>query len=97
GIAFDEVVTTWFRRSVLLADEFYRRETDLHIYVLAEPGERVVEFKEGVYKHPRGGDFTFLAEVPESRKVPESVQFSFRNVTGRGGSRDSMTKIGRNQ
>lgn len=97
-LAEAEVFTTWFRRSVLFADELYRRETLLHVYVLAEPGERVVEFnKNGVYKHPRGGDLTFLAEVPEGKKVPVQVQYSFRSVASRGGGGDSMTKIGQRQ
>jgi hypothetical protein len=95
GLATPEVFATWFHRSLLLSDEFYRRDTDLRVYVLADPGERVVEFKDGVYKHPRGGDLTFLAEVPEGRKVPDKVQFTFRNVEARGG--DTMTKIGQQQ
>ncbi len=94
ALAASEVFSTWFRRSVLMADEYYRRDTDLRVYVLAEPGERVVEFSDGVYKHPRGGDLTFIAEVPEGRRVPDRVQFSFRNVATRGGSTEFMTKIG---
>ena len=97
ALAATEVFSTWFRRSVLLADEYYRRDTDLRIYVLAEPGERVVEFRSGVYKHPRGGDLTVMAKVPEGRRVPESVQFSFRNVASRGGNSESMTRIGGRQ
>src|SRR5579872_354025 len=97
GLSSAEVFSTWFRRNVLLADELYRRETDLAVFVLAEPGERVVEFQNGVYKHPRGQDFTFLAEVPDGRKVPERVQFSYRNVSSRGGGDDTMTKIGQRQ
>src|SRR5438045_3586831 len=91
-LADAEVFSTWFRRSLLLADEFYRRETDLRVYILADPGDRVVEFKNGVYKHPRGGDLTFLAEVTEGKKVPDKVQFSYRNVAARGGGGDYMTK-----
>jgi hypothetical protein len=94
GLASSEVFSTWFRRSVLLADQFYRRDTDLSIYVLADPGERVMTFKDGLYRHPRGGDLTFVAEVPEGKKVPDRVQFTFRNVAGRGGGGDSMTKLG---
>ena len=92
-----EVFSTWLRRSLLLSDEYYRRETDLRVSVLADPGERIVEFKEGVYKHPRGGDLTFLAEVVDGRKVPDKVQFSYRNVVARGGGGDYMTKIGQQQ
>jgi hypothetical protein len=97
GLAASEVFSTWFHRSVLFANELYRRETDLHVIVLAEPGERRVEFQNDLYKHPRGGDFTFLAEVPDGKKVPHKVQFSFRNVASRGGSSDFLTKIGQRQ
>ena len=97
GLASSEVFSTWFRRSVLFADELYRRETDLRVVVLAEPGERPVEFQNGLYKHPRGGDLTFLADVPEGRKVPDKVQFSFRNVSSRGSGSDFLTKIGQRQ
>ena len=97
GLAASEVFSTWFHRSVLFANELYRRETDLHVIVLAEPGERRVEFQNGLYKHPRGGDLTFLAEVPEGKKVPDKVQFSYRNVASRGGTSDFLTKIGQRQ
>jgi hypothetical protein len=93
-LAQAEVFTTWFHRNLLLSNELYRRDTDLRVVVLADPGERVVEFQGGVYKHPRGGDLTILAEVPEGRKIPEMVQYSFRNVAARGGGGDYMTKIG---
>jgi hypothetical protein len=96
-LADAEVFSTWFRRSLLLADEYYRRETDLRVYVLADPGDRIVEFKDGKYKHPRGGDLTFLAEVTEGKKVPDKVQFSYSNVAARGGGGDYMTKIGQQQ
>ncbi|MGE5192116.1 MAG: hypothetical protein ACM3U2_06395 [Deltaproteobacteria bacterium] len=97
GLASPATFSTWFRRSVLLADEYYRRETDMRVFVLADPGERVVEFRDGVYKHPRGADLTFLAEVVEGKKVPDKVQFSYRHAAARGGGGDYMTKIGQQQ
>ncbi|MGQ0633127.1 MAG: hypothetical protein ACT4QC_00840 [Planctomycetaceae bacterium] len=105
AVAGGEVLPTWLRRNVLLADELYRRDTDLHVVVLADPGERAMEFRaepvEGatrlVYRHPRGADFTFLATVVEGMVVPEQVQFTYRNVdhSGRGG--DVLTRIGERQ
>lgn len=97
GLAASDVFATWFHRSVLFTGELYRRETELHIFVLAEPGERRAEFENGIYKHPRGGDLTFVAEVPAEKKVPDKVKFSFRNVESRGGTSDFMTKIGQRQ
>ncbi|MFN0055744.1 MAG: hypothetical protein ACKV0T_26675 [Planctomycetales bacterium] len=92
--ASGEVFQTWFRRNVWLSEELYRRDTELELFVLADPGERVVAFRDGGYKHPRGGDLTLLARVPEGKKVPEQVQFRYRAIehSGRGG--DFMTKVG---
>lgn len=94
GVANGDTLGTWFRRNLLLADEFWPRETDLSVIVLADPGERRVEFKNHVYRHPRGADLTFLAEVPEGRVVPEQVQVSHELASRSGGGRDYMTKIG---
>ncbi|HTI52527.1 MAG TPA: hypothetical protein VL475_16300, partial [Planctomycetaceae bacterium] len=97
GYASGEVLQTWFRRNLLLADEYYRRETEFAVVVLADPGERVVEFREGVYKHPRGADLTFLATVPDDKIVPEQAQFSYRHIAHSGGGGDSMTRVGQRQ
>lgn len=94
GWAFDDVVHLWFRRNLLLADEYWPRDTDLSVFVLADPGERRVEFKNGVYKHPRGSDLTFLAVVPPGRTVPEQVQLRYDLVSRSGGGRDYLTKVG---
>jgi hypothetical protein len=96
-LAQADVFKTWINRSLFFSEEFYRRETDLRIYVLADPGERVVEFRDGLYKHPRGGDLTILAEVPEGWKVPDRAYCRIRNVETRGGASDDFTKIGRQQ
>jgi hypothetical protein len=97
GFASAEVFQTWFRRNLLLSDEYYRRQTDFSVVVLADPGERVVEFQRGVYKHPRGADLTLLATVPEGKIVPEQVQLSYRNIAHSGGGGDSMTRVGQRQ
>lgn len=97
GWGASDVFGTWFRRNLLLSDEYYRRETDLTVVVLAEPGERTVEFHDGVYKHPRGADLTFLATVPDGKRVPEQVQFTYRNIEHSGGGGDFMTRIGQRQ
>jgi hypothetical protein len=97
AVTATEVFSTWFHRSVLLADELYRRETELYVVVLAEPGERQVEFQNGLYKHPRGADFTFLADVPIGKKVPDRVQFSARDLSSSRVTSDFLTKIGQQQ
>ncbi|MBS0266596.1 MAG: hypothetical protein JSS02_31990 [Planctomycetes bacterium] len=96
-IAQADVFQTWMHRSLWFTDDLYRRDTDLRIYVLADPGERVVEFEDRLYKHPRGSDLTILAEVPAGKKIPDRAQFRFRNVGARGGGGDYLTKIGQRQ
>lgn len=97
GLLCDDVLQQWYRRNVLLANEYWPRKTDLNVVVLADPGERIREFKDGIYKHPRGSDLTLLASVPEGKLIPQQVQFSFDLVSKSGGRRDFMTKVGQAQ
>ncbi len=96
GWSFSTVFNVWLQRNLLMADEYYPRETDLHVAVLAEPNERLCEFHDGVYKHPRGADLTLLAEVPPGKLIPDQVRFSY-HLASRTGGRDAMTKIGQRQ
>jgi hypothetical protein len=95
---FGDVFGPWLRRNVLLADETYPRRTKLDVYVLAEPGERRIPLPVGqVYKHPRGSDFTILAEVPDGAEAPNEVQIRYRLTEGSGGKRDYLTRLGERQ
>ena len=82
AVCFSDVFGLWFRRNVLLANEAWRRETGVQLVVLAEPGERVVEFKDRVYKHPRGSDLTLQVTVLPGLKVPEQVQLRYGMTDG---------------
>lgn len=94
GVGFGDVLGLWYRRNVLLAEEYWPRDTDLKLVILAEPGERKVEFKGGLYRHPRGADLTLLVEVPEGKAVPDQVQFNYRLTDRSGAGRDYMSKVG---
>jgi hypothetical protein len=96
-LAQADLFSTWMHRSLGLSEELYARDTDLKVFVVAEPGERIVEFRDGVYKHPRGSDLTIVAEATADSRIPERVQYRFRNVQGRGGNSDYFTKIGQRQ
>ncbi|MBI5760756.1 MAG: hypothetical protein HZA46_19730 [Planctomycetales bacterium] len=104
GCVFGDTMQLWFKRNVLLAEEYWPRETDLKVTVIAEPGQREVEFTNGVYKHPRGADFMFRATVVEGRKVPDNVQYrihftdrSARSRMWNFPDRDYMSKVGQRQ
>ena len=65
-----EVFQTWYRRNLLFNNERYRRETELNLAVLADPGERRMPFENGVYKHPRGADLTSRPKYPKANMSP---------------------------
>ena len=97
AICFSDVFGLWFRRNVLLANESWKRETAIQLVVLAEPGERVIEFKNGVYKHPRGSDLTLQAAVLPTMKVPEQVQLRYAMSDGSAGGRAYFSRLGDRQ
>ncbi len=97
AICFSDVFGLWFRRNVLLANESWKRETAIQLVVLAEPGERVVEFVDGIYKHPRGSDLTLQASVLPSMKVPEQVQLRYAMSDGSARGRAYFSKLGDRQ
>ncbi len=97
AICFSDVFGLWFRRNVLLANESWKRETAIQLVVLAEPGERVIEFKDGVYKHPRGSDLTLQASVLPGMKVPEQVQLRYLMSDGSARGRAYFSRLGDRQ
>ncbi len=97
AICFTDVFGLWFRRNVLLANEGWQRETAMQLVVLAEPGERVVEFKDRVYKHPRGSDLTLQGTVLPNKKVPEQVQLRYSMTDGSTRGRAYLSKLGETQ
>lgn len=95
---FGQVFGPWLRRNVLLADETYPRRTKLDVFVLADPGERRIALPVGKsYKHPRGSDFTILAEVAQGAEPPADIQIRYRMSEGAGGKRDYLTRLGDRQ
>jgi len=97
AMLFPGPFNTWFRRNVICADEYWPRESELELVVLAEPGERVRVFRDGVYKHPRGADLTLLANVPEGKTAPDRVRLNYRFQNRSGGGDGYFSKLGESQ
>lgn len=97
AVCFSDIFGLWFRRNVLLANEAWRRETGIQVVVLAEPGERVVEFKDRVYKHPRGSDLTLQVTVLPGLKVPDQVQMRYVMTDGSARGRAYFSRLGDRQ
>lgn len=89
-----ETFQTWYRRNLLFNNERYRRETDLEVLVLADPGERRMPFEKGVYKHPRGADLNLLAEVAQGKIVPREVNYRYQALETSGAGDGYMTRVG---
>jgi len=94
AVYFGDTFEIWYRRNVLLANDQWQRETALKLVVLAEPGERVVEFRNGVYKHPRGSDLTLLAQVLPGKKVPDRVEFRYWGTEDSSRGRAYFSQLG---
>lgn len=82
--ANEPALERWTRAYLAWDDEYWNRETELTVNVVAQPGDRVKPFVDGVYKHPRGADLTLLIEVPDGSKVPDGVNVQYRLEAGRG-------------
>lgn len=77
-----------------LEETYWPREVELIATVLAQPGDRVKQFVDGEYKHPRGSDLVLLFNVPEGKKVPERVELQYKLGGGRGYGRATCFSAG---
>lgn len=84
----------WAKGYLELRSDYWNRETGLIVKVIAQPGDRVKEFQDQVYKHGLGNDLTLLVETVDGKKMPERVQLTYRMDNGRGGGRTVMSRMG---
>ncbi|WP_373650673.1 hypothetical protein [Schlesneria sp. DSM 10557] len=64
----------WAAGYLGLKDGYWTRETELVMKVVVQPGDRIRDFVEGHYRHPKGGDLTVVVEVPEGKKPPRRIR-----------------------
>lgn len=85
----------WADGYLFLQDEYWDREVDLKIHVLAQPGDRKVEFVDNQYKHPKGEDITLIvqATAKNEAKLPSRIMINSKMSDGTS-SRMVMTDIG---
>lgn len=95
GWANKPAMARWTRAFVNWEDEYWDRRTLLTVKVIAQPGDRIRQFDDLLYRHPRGGDLTLLVEVPEGKQVPERVRLQYRLAGGRGGGSAYLSKLGK--
>ncbi len=83
----------WVSGYLELSPSYWPRETVLEIKVLTQPGDRIRSFRNGVYRHPRGGELALLVDVAEGKKRPERVRLDYR-LAGGGVKRQYFTATG---
>lgn len=81
-----QAMARWVAGYVYFEDEYWKRETELKLRVLAQPGDQVRDFEEGVYRHPRGEELSLLIEIREGSTPPERVVIDYRTEAGTRGS-----------
>lgn len=84
----------WVAAYLNLRDGYWPRETELIVKVIVQPGDRVREFSNGSYKHPKGSDLSLQIEVAPGRKAPDQIRFDARLAGGRGNVRAYLTRVG---
>lgn len=84
----------WVAGYLGLRDGYWPRETELIVKVIVQPGDRVREFTDGRYKHPKGSDLSLQIEVAPGKKAPEQVRLDARLANGRGNVRAYLTRVG---
>ncbi len=97
GVMNQQALARWASGYWRLEDEYWPRETQLRVRVLAQPGDRIRDFKEGNYKHPRSGDLVIVVDVMEAKTQPDRVQLRYRMNSTSGSTRVLMTRSGENQ
>lgn len=83
----------WQRAFISWEDEYWDRRTELVVKVIAQPGDRLREFIDAEYRHPRGSDLALLIEVPEGRDVPERVQLYYELDNNHGNARVPLSRF----
>lgn len=83
----------WVSGYLELQPSYWPRETVLEIKVLTQPGDRIRSFRDGVYRHPRGGELALLVNVAEGKKRPDRVRLDYR-MPGGGIKRVYLTAAG---
>lgn len=81
----------WVAGYIGLRDGYWPRETELLVRVVVQPGDRLRDFVDGHYRHPKGGDLTLAIEVPKGKKSPSRIRLD--NHMGRGLNQVYLTAV----
>lgn len=83
----------WVDGFIHLQDSYWPRSTDLLVRVLTQPGDRIRDFHNRQYRHPRGGDLTLIVDDSGGKSSPDRIRLDYR-LAGGGTRRVYLTRIG---
>uniref|UniRef100_A0A7C2JZM2 DUF4175 family protein n=1 Tax=Schlesneria paludicola TaxID=360056 RepID=A0A7C2JZM2_9PLAN len=83
----------WLSGYLALRPTYWPRETTLVVYAVTQPGEKRRDFRDGWYRHPRGGDLELRIEAAEGTRKPERVRLDYR-LAGGSRKRIYLTALG---
>ncbi len=85
AVASPQTFSHWSNAYVRLAEDYWNRVNGLNVYLIAQPGDRIREFKRHSCKHAAGTDLTILVETQPGKQTPDQVLLSYKTVTGARG------------
>lgn len=94
GVTNAQAMGRWFNAFILGRPDYWEpfRQSEMEIYVLAQPGDRRRDFDAaGVIKHPRGADLELMAVSREGKTPPSRVSLQFIAFGGSGTQRGRAT------
>lgn len=84
----------WIHGFLGLGESYWPRQTILKVKVLLQPGDRIREFEQNRYRHPKGADLTLLIEAAEGTVSPDRVKLTYRMKHGRGSGSPFLKRTG---
>lgn len=82
AVASPETLSHWSNAYLKLSEDYWNRKCGLNAVILAQPGDRVVEFSDRKARHPAGRDLTIVARTIEGKQTPDQVMMQYRTKSG---------------
>lgn len=94
-MVFDsQAMDRWVNGFLGLSENYWPRQTQLQVQVLLQPGDRIREFEDHKYRHPRGADLTLLVSAVDGTVWPDRVKLTYRMKNGRGSGTPFLKRSG---
>lgn len=72
----------WWAGFVHLDDDYWVRRTQLELFLLTQPGDRLQPFLGGVARHPKGADLRLIVRPKAGTVKPERITLTYKLSNG---------------